>query len=273
MPLRNVASSFNESHLVYFAQRSNALLNFIQAAFAQSDHTFVAGDALNFGGGPAVNDHFANAVGEVEQFANGGAAVVPRAGTFQTTGAFGEQGVDPFFRLEAGFAEFVGRQAFLLFAIGADHADEALREDAIERGNEVVWLDAHVDEAADDVGDVVGVDGGENEVAGQSGLNGDLRGFLIADFADHDFVGVVAQDGAQASREGEAFFLVHGNLGDAAKLIFDRIFDGDDFVFVGFDFIDGGVKGGGFTGTGWTGDEDHAVRLANVAAKAAHFFG
>jgi hypothetical protein len=43
------------------------------------------------------------------------------------------------------------------------------------------------------VEDVVGVDGGEDEVAGESGVDGDLRGFLIADFADENFVGIVAQ--------------------------------------------------------------------------------
>jgi len=86
------------------------------------------------------------------------------------------------------------------------------------------------------------VDGGENQVAGERRLDGDLRGFLVADFADHDLVRVVAQNGAQTAREGESLFLVHGNLGDAAELILDGIFDGDDLVFVGLDLVDGGVE-------------------------------
>ncbi len=154
----------------------------------------------------------------------------------------------------------------------ADHADEALRENAIESGNEIVWFDAHVDEAADHVGDVVGVDGGENEMAGERGLNGDLRGFFVANFADHDLVGIVTQNRTQAAGEGEALFFVDGNLRDAADLIFDGIFDGDDFIFVGFNFVDRGVERGGFAGAGWAGDEHHAVRLANVAANFAQIF-
>ena len=104
----------------------------------------------------------------------------------------------------------------------ANDAHQPLRQDAIQRGNEIVRLDAHVDETADDVGHVVGVDGGEHQVAGERGLNGDLRGFLVANFADHDLVRVVAQNRAQAARERQALFLVHRNLGDAADLIFDR---------------------------------------------------
>src|SRR5262249_1105852 len=108
--------------------------------------------------------------------------------------------------------------------------------------------------------------------AGERRLNGDLRRLLVADFADHDFVWVVAQDGAQAAREGQALLLVHGNLRDTAKLILDGIFDGDDLVFVSLDFVDGRVKRGGLTGASGTGDQDHAVRLANVAAETAHLF-
>ncbi len=36
--------------------------DFCQAAFAQSDHAFFASDALDFGSGPAVHDHFADAI-------------------------------------------------------------------------------------------------------------------------------------------------------------------------------------------------------------------
>jgi len=36
--------------------------------------------------------------------------------------------------------------------------------------------------------------GGENEVSSESGVDSDLCGFLIAYFADEDFVGIVAQN-------------------------------------------------------------------------------
>ncbi len=50
-------------------------------------------------------------------------------------------------------------------------------------------------------------------------------------------VGVVAQDGAQAAREGQPLFLVDGNLRDAANLVLDRVFNGDGLVFVALDLV------------------------------------
>ena len=146
-------------------------------------------------------------------------------------------------------------------------ADEALGEDAVQRGDEVVSFDADVQEAAQHVDHVVGVDGGEDKVAGERGVDGDLGGLLVADFADHDLVGIVAQNGTQAAREGQAFLFVHRNLRDSLELIFDGIFDGDDFVFVVLDFAERGVEGGRFAGTGGAGDEHHPVGFGDIAAE------
>ncbi len=63
---------------------------------------------------------------------------------------------------------------------------------------------------------VVGVHGGEHQVAGKRGVDGNLRRFGVADFAHHDLVGIVTQDRTQAASEGQAFLFVHRNLGDAA---------------------------------------------------------
>ncbi len=50
---------------------------------------------------------------------------------------------------------------------------------------------------------VVGVQRGQHQVAGERGLDGDLRGFEVADFTDHDDVRVLAQDGAQGLGKGQ----------------------------------------------------------------------
>ena len=52
-------------------------------------------------------------------------------------------------------------------------------------------------------GRVVGVEGGEDQVAGQGGADRDVGRLPVADFADHDDVGVLAQDVAQRAGEGE----------------------------------------------------------------------
>ncbi len=161
----------------------------------------------------------------------------------------------------------------------ADDAHQALGQDAIERGDEIVGLDAHIQEPSQHVQHVVGVHRGEHQVSGERGVDGDLGGLLIADFADHDLVRVVAQNGAQPAREGQPLLLIDRNLGDALDLVLHRIFDGDDLVFVVLDLAQRRVESGGLAGAGGSGDQHHAVRLADIApelgevgfGKAHHF--
>ena len=84
-------------------------------------------------------------------------------------------------------------------------------------------------------------------MASQRGLNGDLRCLGVADFADHDFIGVVAQDGAQAPRKRQALLFVDRNLRDALQLILDRVFNRDDLVFSISDLVECGVQSGRLT--------------------------
>ena len=82
----------------------------------------------------------------------------------------------------------------LPLAISTQHANQALRQNAIERRDEVVRLDTHVQKPPNHVDHVVRVNSGKYEVAGQRGLNCDLRRFRVANLADHDLVRVVTQD-------------------------------------------------------------------------------
>ena len=82
----------------------------------------------------------------------------------------------------------------------------------------------------------------EYEVAGQGRLNRDLRGFGVANLADHDLVRVVTQDRTQTTIEGESLLLVDGNLSNAVQLVLDRILDRHDLVFFVPDLIQRGVE-------------------------------
>src|SRR6266404_5289523 len=84
---RMVEMLLNESHLVDFIQGSDPVANFCEAALAQSDHAFFAGDALDLRSWAAIDDHFADAVGQVEQLADSGAAVEPGTGAFEAAAA------------------------------------------------------------------------------------------------------------------------------------------------------------------------------------------
>src|SRR5215475_2315899 len=146
-----------------------------------------------------------------------------------------------------------------LAALPADDAHQPLREHAREGGDETVGVHPHVQEAAHDVEHVVGVYGGEDEVPGERGLDGNLRRLRVADLAHHDLVRVVTQDGAQPAREREALLLVHGDLQHPGQLVLDRILDGDDLVASGLGLGDRPVQRGRLAAAGRSGDEQHAV--------------
>ena len=138
----------------------------------------------------------------------------------------------------------------LLLAVGTDFPDQALGGDTVQTGDEIVGIDPHVQESTENVEDVVGMYGGEHQMAGQGRLNRDLRGFRVADLPDHDLVGVVAQDGAKPTGEGQPLFFVHRDLDHALDLVFDGVLDGDDLFLFVVDFRESGIKGGRLAAAG-----------------------
>ena len=88
-----------------------------------------------------------------------------------------------------------------LNATGADAADEPLGHDHVDGGCDQEWLDAHVHEAGDGFRGAVGVQRAEHKVSGERGLDGDFGGFKVADFADQDDVGILAQETSAGRRQ------------------------------------------------------------------------
>ncbi len=167
-----------------------------EAVFAEGVHAEFDGFLFDDDGGGAAGDEFADGFGDVEEFVETGASAVSGLAADFATGAGEELFIAEFVGGdtelgEDGFRGFVGDFAFL-----ADGADEALGEDAFEGGGDEEGFAAHVDEAGDSAGGVVGVECGEDEVAGKGGLDGDGGGFLVAHFPDHDAVWVLAEEGA-----------------------------------------------------------------------------
>jgi hypothetical protein len=147
-------------------------------------------------------------------------------------------------------------------------AQQALGHHAVEGRHQVVGIDPHVHEAADHVEDVVGVHGGEHQVAGEGRLDGDLGGLRVADLADHDLVRVVAQDGAQAAGKIQPLLLIHRDLQHAGQLVLHRVFDGDDLVLAGVGLGQQRVQAGGLARAGGAGDQQHAVGLGGHVPEA-----
>src|SRR5665213_132473 len=264
-------SLLNKSHLVDFFQCGNTLAHFGQRGVPQKHHALLASGALDLGGGTPADNHFANAVGQVQQFGNGATSAKSGSRTFQAAGAFDKFHRGPFLRNQAGCAQDLWRIAYGPFAMHANHADQTLRQNAIQCGNKIVRLNAHVNKPADYVRHIIRVHRGEHKVPRQRRLNGDLRGFIVADFSHHDLVRIVTQDGAQPSGKGQSLFFVDRNLRDPSDLIFHWVFNGYNFVFIGFYFVDGGIQCGCFARSCRPGDQYHSVRLANIPPEFAHF--
>src|SRR6185369_4817054 len=140
-----------------------------------------------------------------------------------------------------------------LFAMLADDPYQTLRQHGDQRTGDQVVLHAHVGEARDGARGVVGVQRGKDQVAGQRGAYGDVGGFAVADLADHDDVGILADDVPQSAGEGQPDLRIDVDLVDAVHLVFHRIFDGDDLLVRQVDAFERGVERGGFTAVGKTG--------------------
>src|SRR5208282_4673925 len=160
-----------------------------------------------------------------------------------------------------------------LRAVFANSSNQALGADQVDRGRHQEGLNAHVHQARDGFGRAVGVQSGKNQVAGESGFDGNFSGFKVADFADQNNVGILPQKGAQGRCEVQSNLLLHLHLVDAAQLKFDGIF-GRHNVGVGLvEARDGGIERVGLTRTCRTGDQHHAVGFENGFLELDQRFG
>src|SRR5204862_5647674 len=101
----------------------------------------------------------------------------------------------------------------------AEAPHETLRDHPLHRRGDLIAGGADVDESSDRAHRVVGMERGEDEVAGERGLDRDLRRLAVADLADEDDVGILAHDRSQRGAEGETGALVHLDLYDARQSI------------------------------------------------------
>ena len=152
----------------------------------------------------------------------------------------------------AGHQDLGGEHAAL--AVGA--GDQALADDALERAGELgddlrlLVGGKHVDEAVDRLRGVRRVEGGEHEVAGFGGGEGDADGVEVAHFGDDDDVGVLAQRLAQGAGKAVGVAADLALFDEAGAVLIDEldgVLEGDDHAAAGVrDALDHRGEGGGF---------------------------
>ena len=69
---------------------------------------------------------------------------------------------------------------------------------------------------------------GDHQVPGERGAHRDVRGFLVANFAEHEHLRILPEQMPRGLGEGESARLVHLGLHDAGDDLLDGIFDRDD---------------------------------------------
>ena len=154
--------------------------------------------------------------------------------------------------------------------------DDALQGDRELRAHLALLLGREdVDDPVDRLRGRLGVQGGEDEVAGLGrGQRGGDR-LQVAHLADQDHVGVLSQGGAQAEREVGRVGADLALVDDRAFVLvqeLDRVLDREDVVLLLFvDHVEHRRQGRALARAGRAGDEDESARFgAEVAEHLRH---
>ena len=129
------------------------------------------------------------------------------------------------------------------FARGAYLPQKTLAYNPCNRADEHVWLDPHVAERGDGSHRGVCMQCAEDQVASKGGAHGDAGRFGVANFTDHDDIGILPQNRTQPFGKTKIDIGIDLDLVDPGYLVFDRIFNGDDVFFGGVDGIERCIKG------------------------------
>ncbi len=147
-----------------------------------------------------------------------------------------------------------------LLALRAELARQPLRGDQDDARGDVERRHAHVGQPHQGRGSVVGVQGRHHQVTGLRGLDRDVGGFEVADFADHDDVGILSQEGAQRVGEIETCLFIDVDLVDAGQLDFGRVFSRCNIHARLVQDVQARVQRHRLAAAGRAGHQDHAVR-------------
>ena len=112
--------------------------------------------------------------------------------------------------------------------VRANFAHQTLCQNPQQGRAEQEGLDAHVGEAGDSACCIVGVQGGQHQVARHGSLNGNLSRFKITNLTNHDDVGVLTKNGAQGFGKGQIDLGIDLGLPHTRQLVLDGVFHRHD---------------------------------------------
>ena len=202
--------------------------DFGQPAATQGDHAAFNRFLFEFKSRGANQNQFPDLVIHFHHFVQPGAALVAGLVAGGAALAFHDLHRLRFFGREAFVDQGLHRHLDRLGAVFADPPYQALGADEMDRGRDQERLDAHVHETGYGFGRAIGVQGGQNQVAGEGGFDGNFGGFKVADFADQNDIWILPQEGAQGRGKIQANLFLHLHLVYALQLELNRVFRGHD---------------------------------------------
>ena len=155
----------------------------------------------------------------------------------------------------------------LMLALRAQNLNESLCDNADQRGCNHVRCNAHIYQTDDGRSCVVGMQGRQNQVTGDSGTDTDIRRLRVTHLTDHDDIRVLTEDGSQSCCEGHTSLGIYLNLIDTVDRLLDRVLNGDN-IYIGLcELTERCVQSRGLTGTGRSCYQDYAVRALDHGLK------
>ena len=170
-------------------------------------------------------DQFAKLVGELQNLEDAeAAAIAGAAATFATAGLVNHLAAMKAEALQAADPRQDRHQQARAVDLQRSHNWRTSRcaMTARKHRTQQIAFDAEIEQARHGGRRGFGVQRRQHQMPGQGGMNRDMRGFGVADFADHDDVGILADEGAQRRRESQADRRLDLRLVDAGDFIFDR---------------------------------------------------
>ena len=156
------------------------------------------------------------------------------------------------------------------FAMRTDTAHQPLSYDTSQSGSYKERFYTHIDQSRDRACSIVGMQGTENQMTCQCGVNADTSRFNVTNLTDHDYIRVLTQNTAQSVGKGKARFIIDSYLIDAFNTIFDRIFNSNDVFIRIVDIGERRVQSCRFAAAGRTCDKYDAIGRVEQTAIQLH---
>src|SRR5437773_2478972 len=188
-----------------------ALRDASPAVLPQSFHAFDNGTLLELAPIAFSHDQFSQRFSDGANFIDRRATLIAGLAALITAGPASEARAE-FFHRKTDLGEVVARIIRDLNTVGTNRAHKPLSDERLDDRGEQKGFHVHIEQTRDAANGIIRVERAENKVASHGGANGDVRGFNVADLADHHYVGILSQNVTETFGESQIDLRFHIDL-------------------------------------------------------------